>query len=124
MSVFDTFSEFLEDYTFLKLTSTANGWRVTSEHDARGIPKVIEGKTQSDNMEQATSDARLKIRIDESFLPTSIKDVVGEGIRLRSIDYRIEGVSLAQDNDFYNLNLSRESFVWQDEETPSPLPLA
>lgn len=122
MSVFDIFAEFVEGYTYLVLSSTANGYLVDAEHEGLGIAKIIEGKTESDNMEQATSDARLKIRTDESFLPAGTQDIVGNGIQLRGVEYRIEGVSLAQDNDFYNLNLTRESFVWEDEEqSPSLL---
>lgn len=120
MSVFDIFAEFVEDYTYLELSSTANGYKVDAEHEALGIAKIIEGKTEADNMEQATSDARLKIRTDEAFLPADVKSIVGNGIQLRGVDYRIDGVSLAQDNDFYNLNLVREEYTWQ-AALPSPL---
>lgn len=120
MSVFDVFCEFLTDYTYLELGSTANGYEVVGEHVAQGIPKIIEGQTEADAMEQATSDAKLKIKVDESFLPEEpVKDLLNHGISLHSVTYRIDGVSLAQDGDFYNLNLVREDFVW--DESPSPL---
>ena len=117
MSVFDTFPEFLTPYKYLVLTSTANGYKIDEEHASEGIPKIIEGMTEADNLEASTSDARLKIKL-ESFLPENINDVVGNGIELLGLHYRIEGVSLAQDGDFYNLNLKREA-IWDE----SPLPL-
>lgn len=119
MSVFIDFAEFVEPYKFLKLTTTSNGYKIEEEIEAEGIYKLIEGKTESDAMEQATSDAVIKVKYDESF---TSDNMVGHGIAITDAQgertYRIEGQSLAQDRDFYNLTLTRED-LW--DESPSPL---
>lgn len=122
MSVFVIFREFVKPYTFLKLKSTARGFEVEQEIEAEGIAKLIEGKTESDNMEQSTSDAVIKVKYSETFAAQSM---VGQGIKLSDHQggrtYRIEGQSLAQDRDFYNLSLVREEFAWPAEESLLPL---
>ena len=121
MSVFSVFREFVKPYTFLKLEPSGAGMKVVGETEAEGIYKLVEGKTESDAMEQATSDAVIKVKYDEPF---TAENMVGHGIKIDDAQggrtYRIEGQSLAQDRDFYNLTLTREEFVWDDE---SPLPL-
>lgn len=119
MSVFDVFAEFVSPYTFMELENTARGYKVKSQHNAEGIFKLVDGKTNATNMEQVTSDARLKVKTEETFASTNM---VGNGIKIVSSQgeqtYRIDGQSTAQDGDFYNLNLTREDFQWQSQ---SPL---
>lgn len=124
MSVFTTFPT--QSYTFLKLTNTPNGYKVTEEIEATGIFKLRVGKTQTDNMEQITSDAVIKVRPDESF---ASENMVGQGVAITEQGqetYRIEGQSTGIEHDtnridFYNLSLVREDFVWDEDELPSPL---
>jgi hypothetical protein len=125
MSVFANFAT--QPYKFLKLISTANGFKVEEEYQAQGIFKLRAGKTQSDNMETATSDAVIKVKPSEPFASESM---VGHGIAITEqseVTYRIEGQSTGIEHDtnridFYNLSLVREDFVWAEQEQ-SPLPL-
>lgn len=125
MSVWTTFPT--QSYTFLKLVHTPNGFKVDEEIEAQGIFKLRVGKTQTDNMEQVTSDAVIKVKPDESF---ASDNMLGNGIAITEQGqetYRIVGQSTGIEHDtntidFYNLSLVREDFVW-DEVDELPLPL-
>ena len=121
MSVFTVFAT--QEYKFLELEHTANGYRVVNEYTAQGIYKLRDGKTDSANMEVATSDAVIKIKPSESFVTDNM---VGHGISIKNQTYRIEGQSEGIEHDsnyidFYNLSLVREDFVWHEAESLLPL---
>lgn len=125
MSVFTNFPT--QSYKFLKLVPSGNGFKVDEEYNAEGIFKLRVGKTQTDNMEQVTSDAVIKVKPDEPF---ASQNMLGHGIAITEQGmetYRIAGQSTGIEHDtnridFYNLSLVREDFVW-DEVDELPLPL-
>ena len=120
MSVFTTFPT--REYKYFVLTHTSNGYKIVEEHKAEGIFKIISGHNDTDNLENVTSDAKLKIKPDEPFFDDET-ELMGNGVEILGETYRIEGVSRAEEFDtqrvdFYNLNLKKE-ILW--DESPSPL---
>lgn len=109
-------------YTFLVIDQLVEGNTISAEYDAVGVFKLRSGMVQIDNMEQQGSgktnaDATLHIKATESFT----NDLVGNGVRVNNIEYRITDCTEGKDFDsgeveFYRAVLKRESFAWQQEE--------
>jgi len=110
-------------YTFLEIAQGVEGNKILNETNATGIFKNRSGMVQLDNMEQvANTDATIHIQPHESFIASVNNQLIGHGIRVNNVEYRITGESEGKDFDtgqvaFYRLTLKKESFVWQ-AETP------
>lgn len=106
-------------YTFLEISQAAEGNTITDEYEAEGIFKLRDGLGQTDVMEnhgaQGTSgDATLHIRPDEEFL--SLDELIGHGVRVNELEYRIKIATEGRDYDtgsllFYRLTLKREDIA-------------
>lgn len=119
--MFDLFDT--SPYTFLLLESGSGGNKILEEVEATGIVKLRDGMVQVDNMEAFDSTSSVHIRPDETFISSLSGNLVGHGIRVNGVDYRIEGQTVGKDFDsgqieFYRVTLKRES-IWE----PSDLPL-
>jgi hypothetical protein len=124
MGVFEEFD--LTSYTFLQLDSGAGGNKVVREWDTDGIVKIRDGMVEVGNVESYSSATSVHIRPDESFVAEvgGSDALVGNGIRIAGVNYRIIAKTDGEDFDtgeleFYRAVLKRED-IWASE---SPLPL-
>lgn len=113
-TVFDVFTQ--QPYTFLTIQrGNVYGNQITSERELVGIFKLKSRMVMADNMEVATSDARLHAH-PEDFPGQSAAELVGQGIRVNGEEYTIEHMSAGTNFDtgvvehltFY---LKRSNFV-------------
>lgn len=113
---FDLFD--LTAYTFLVLESGLGGNKELEQFETTGVFKSRTGLRQDANAEAYESTSTLHIRPDENFIGTvgGPEKLVGHGVRVDGLTYRIEGVSAGKDYengsvDFYRATLKRES-LW------------
>lgn len=119
MDIFTLFSN--TSYTFLRIESTDEGNVVVEEYPANGVFKMRDGMVQIDNLEQhggaaLSVNASIHIKSDESFLSDIDNELVGNGVRVDGVDYRIEAAVEGRDYDtgeleFYRASLKRESIA-------------
>lgn len=117
MDVFSLFTP--TSYTFLELEGDASGQKVKGMTETTGIIKFRGGMVQDGRSESYESRSTLKIRPGEPFIQAvgGHLGLVGHGIRCQDVDYRIEGVTAATDDDtglveFYRATLKKGAIVW------------
>lgn len=96
MTVFDVFSQI--DYTFLEISrGNVYGNRVINRRVLRGVFKLREKMSTSNNMETVDSDARLHAHTND--FTVNPHELVGQGVEVNGQQYSIEGVSVGANFD-------------------------
>lgn len=112
-TVFDVFSE--TTYTFLEISrGNVYGDRIVSERTLSGVFKLKTGMTSNNNMEVVDADATLHAHPEDFEVPTS--SLVGQGIQVNGVNYKIEGVSEGKNFDtgiveHIYMRLQKDNFV-------------
>lgn len=111
-------------YTFSRLVYGIGGDSVASEYESTGVFQERSGMSQFDNIETPTSDAVLWIAPNEAFVELLNAQMVGNGVTVEGVNYRVVGQVTGKDHDLgiidnYRLELKKENFAeWEASELP------
>lgn len=96
-TVFDVFAEV--SYTFLSISrGNVYGNRITGRRELKGVFKLKNGMTSTNNMELMDADATLHAH-PEDFAQEEINSLIGQGVEVNGTQYSIEGISAGTNFD-------------------------